>query len=189
MELFEQRRYQFCPHCGTFEFLEATAEDGIKVLDRPAAATACPLCSAPLTKSLLDGAYEIQYCERCRGILMRTALFADAVERRRARQSGPGAPPVPLDPRELKRRVTCPSCRTQMDVHPYYGPGNVVIDSCSRCNLVWLDFAELRQITEARGQDRGRSWRTDTASSDSPAPWVFGGQWTSVTDLFDDSDD
>lgn len=42
-----------------------------------------------------------------------------------------------------------------MDVHPYYGPGNVAIDSCSACNLVWLDFGELRQITHAPGQDCG----------------------------------
>jgi Zn-finger nucleic acid-binding protein len=43
-----------------------------------------------------------------------------------------------------------------MNVHPYYGPGNVVIDTCSRCDLVWLDFGELQQISDAPGQDRGR---------------------------------
>ena len=42
-----------------------------------------------------------------------------------------------------------------MDTHPYYGPGNVVIDSCDRCELVWLDFGELKQIVDAPGQDRG----------------------------------
>ena len=44
-----------------------------------------------------------------------------------------------------------------MDVHPYYGPGNVVIDSCRRCDVIWLDFGELEQITRAGGRDRG--WR------------------------------
>jgi Zn-finger nucleic acid-binding protein len=41
-------------------------------------------------------------------------------------------------------------------VHPYYGPGNVVIDTCSRCDLIWLDFGELKQIADAPGRDRGR---------------------------------
>jgi Zn-finger nucleic acid-binding protein len=42
-----------------------------------------------------------------------------------------------------------------MDVHPYYGPGNVIIDSCTTCDLVWLDIGELKQIAEAPGGDRG----------------------------------
>jgi Zn-finger nucleic acid-binding protein len=42
-----------------------------------------------------------------------------------------------------------------MEVHPYYGPGNVVMDSCTTCDLVWLDVGELKQISEAPGGDRG----------------------------------
>ena len=42
-----------------------------------------------------------------------------------------------------------------MDVHPYYGPGNIVIDTCSRCDVIWLDFGELKQVTDAPGRDRG----------------------------------
>jgi Zn-finger nucleic acid-binding protein len=155
MELFELRRYYFCAHCGTFHFIETAAEDGIHVLERPAAPRACPLCSGPLANSLLDDAHRVEHCERCRGLLLERAAFSEAVRRRRARATGPGIEPVPLDRRELKRRVTCPSCRTQMDVHPYYGPGNVVIDTCSRCDLIWLDFGELKQIAEAPGRDRG----------------------------------
>ena len=42
-----------------------------------------------------------------------------------------------------------------METHPYYGPGNVIIDSCARCEFVWLDFGELKQIADAPGADRG----------------------------------
>ena len=42
-----------------------------------------------------------------------------------------------------------------MSTHPYYGPGNIVIDSCEGCDAVWLDFGELTQITDAPGRDRG----------------------------------
>ena len=42
-----------------------------------------------------------------------------------------------------------------MTTHPYYGPGNVVMESCDSCNLVWLDHGELQQIVDAPGRDRG----------------------------------
>lgn len=191
MELFERRRYYYCRYCGTFEFIEAPAVDGVHVLERPPRALPCPLCRAPLAKSLLDDSHLIQYCERCRGILMASGAFAEAIDRRRARQSGPGVAPEAVDQRELKRQVTCPSCRTPMDVHPYYGPGNVVIDSCSRCNLVWLDFGELRQITEAPGHDRGRARDATNVSTDSrdEAEPAFGSRWTSLTDILDIPDE
>jgi Zn-finger nucleic acid-binding protein len=42
-----------------------------------------------------------------------------------------------------------------MLTHPYYGPGNVVIDNCAECDAIWLDFGELKQIVSAPGRDRG----------------------------------
>ena len=156
MELFDRRRYFFCRHCGTFEFLEHTDADGIQVLERQPDALPCPLCRAPLAKALLDGRHSVQYCEHCRGVVMERASFADAVVGRRAQAAGPGIQPAALDRKELDRRVTCPSCRKMMDVHPYFGPGNVIIDTCARCDRIWLDFGELKQIEDAPGQDRGR---------------------------------
>jgi Zn-finger nucleic acid-binding protein len=157
MELFERRRYFFCTFCGSFSFIDATEVDGVRIVERPVPAPTCPLCSAPLAKALLDDTYAVEHCERCRGILLARTTFAEAITGRRAREFGEPAPPVPLDRRELERAVVCPSCRAQMDVHPYYGPGNVVIDSCQRCDVIWLDFGELEQITTAGGRDRG--WR------------------------------
>ncbi len=50
-----------------------------------------------------------------------------------------------------------------MDAHPYYGGGNVVIDTCATCQLVWLDFGELRKIAshQPRGVDRSIGSATD----------------------------
>ena len=155
MELFDRRRYYYCRHCGTFHFIQTEALDGVRVLERRDAARACPLCDVPLAHAQLDDMLVVEHCERCRGILMARATFGQAVTLRRARATGAGVPPVPLDPRELQRRLKCPSCRTPMDVHPYHGPGNIVIDNCSRCDLIWLDHGELKQIAEAPGADRG----------------------------------
>ena len=187
MELFERRRYYSCAHCGTFHFIETPAVDGVQVLER--SAMACPVCGEGLARSLLDEAWVVEHCERCRGLLMARATFAEAVGRRRARETGPGVPPVPLDRRELKRSMPCPSCGERMDVHPYHGPGNVVIDSCSRCDLIWLDHGELNQITDAPGADRGRRPPPPDRETPSAAPtrmWTGGRRRISLADVFDD---
>ena len=154
MELFERRRYYFCTYCGTFHFIETSGEDAVAVLERPGT-TPCPVCAAPLARALLDNAHPIDYCEQCRGALMPRGVFVDVIDTRRRNATGAPTPPVPLDPRELERRLVCPRCRERMDVHPYYGPGNIVIDSCAGCNVIWLDFGELKQVVDAPGKDRG----------------------------------
>ena len=60
-----------------------------------------------------------------------------------------------------------------METHPYYGPGNVIIDSCTGCDLVWLDFGELAQIADAPGKDRGV--RKAPPRSEAPIPTVGRG--------------
>jgi Zn-finger nucleic acid-binding protein len=154
-ELFERRRYAFCQYCGAFHFLDAPAIDGLQVLARRKDARACRVCRGPLARAVLDAVNAVDYCERCRGVLLTRQSFAQVVAQRRAWATGPSTTPLPLDPRELERVIVCPACDTQMDVHPYYGPGNVVIDTCGTCDLVWLDFGELKQIVDAPGRDRG----------------------------------
>jgi Zn-finger nucleic acid-binding protein len=106
-------------------------------------------------RALLDDRQAVDHCEQCRGLLMARSTFGEAVWTRRASASGPAAPPVPIDARELERQIRCPSCRAPMDVHPYYGPANIMIDTCRACDLIWLDQGELKQITDAPGRDRG----------------------------------
>jgi len=36
-----------------------------------------------------------------------------------------------------------------METHFYAGPGNVVMDSCENCELIWLDRGELMHIARA----------------------------------------
>jgi Zn-finger nucleic acid-binding protein len=143
MELFDRRRYFHCPHCDSFHFIETPEREGIRVLGPLRDAAACPLCQAALQRALVDDVHPVDHCEQCRGMLMPRGIFGAMVAARRARAVGPGVPPRPLSPRELERQITCPACRARMDVHPYYGPGNIVIDTCSQCDLVWLDHGEL----------------------------------------------
>ena len=155
MELFPTRGYFFCRYCGSFHFPETTADEGIRIVSEAPESLACAVCSKPLSSAILDEAHPIRYCRNCRGVLIARTGFAGAVQKRRFFATDTPPPPVPLNRQELDRRVKCPVCAGPMSTHPYFGPGNVVIDSCGSCDLVWLDFGELKQIVDAPGKDRG----------------------------------
>ena len=155
MELFATRGYFFCRYCGSFHFPDTVDADGIRVLSDGDEQVVCSICHTRLAQAVLDDAHPVRLCKTCRGVLMPRRSFASIVEHRRAWATNPPRPPIPLDRKELDRPLTCPVCRAAMVTHPYYGPGNVVIDSCETCQLVWLDFGELKQIVDAPGQDRG----------------------------------
>jgi Zn-finger nucleic acid-binding protein len=88
-------------------------------------------------------------------VLLPRGVFATVVNTRRAWATTPPADPVPLDRADLDRVLNCPRCGHRFETYPNYGPGNVVIDNCTRCDLVWLDFGEMRQMVDAPGRDRG----------------------------------
>jgi hypothetical protein len=155
MQLFDRRRYYFCRYCGTFHFLDTPEAGGIRVLEIPQPAVKCSRCTGTLAKAQLDDAHPVLSCTSCRGILLPRPTFAHVVYTRRTWAMGQPVPPEPLDRAELERFVACPSCAKRMETHPYYGPGNVIIDSCGDCDLVWLDSGELKQIEDAPGGDRG----------------------------------
>ncbi len=166
MELFATRGYFFCKYCGSFHFPDTVADEGVKVLGEGPEPLACVVCAEPLAAARLDDTHAVRYCRNCRGLLIARRGFASVVHTRRAWATDVPGPPVPLNRPELDRKVSCPKCRTVMTTHPYYGPGNVVIDSCIPCDLVWLDFGELKQIVAAPGKDRGTREVVPRASSD-----------------------
>jgi Zn-finger nucleic acid-binding protein len=155
MELVESKRYFRCTHCGTFHFPTTVEEDGIRIVGAGPEAVKCPLCATSMAHALLDDDHPIDFCGRCRGMLMPRATFAVVVLKRRAWATSPPDDPVPLDRTELDRQMTCPKCGGRFETYPHLGPGTVVIDSCRHCDLIWLDFGEMRRIVDAPGGDRG----------------------------------
>ncbi len=168
MELIATRGYYFCRYCGAFHFPETTADEGVRVLGEAQPPLPCPACRKPLSSALVDGLFPVHHCGNCRGLLIPRGKFIDIVRKRRAWATTPPSAPVPIDPKDLQREVRCPVCSARMETHPYYGPGNVVIDNCETCEIVWLDFGELRQIVDAPGRDRGtRDIRPDDSAQQS----------------------
>jgi Zn-finger nucleic acid-binding protein len=153
MELAESHRYFRCHHCGSYGFLNTVETEGVRVVGRLPEGLSCPVCATPLVHALLDD-HPIDFCETCRGVLLPRKTFAQVVNTRRA-WAGTPPEPVPLNTTDLNRVLNCPKCGRRFDTYPTYGPGNVVIDSCVTCDLVWLDFGEMRQIVDAPGRDRG----------------------------------
>jgi hypothetical protein len=81
-------------------------------------------------------------------MLIPMQAFQALVEQLRTERSG-AAPQPTADASDLRRKIDCPQCHHRMDTHFYAGPGNVVIDSCENCCLIWLDSGELMHIVHA----------------------------------------
>jgi hypothetical protein len=82
-------------------------------------------------------------------MLIDMGIFAMAIDAMRAHH--PGLLRSALPPRQHPgdRIINCPRCAQPMLSQFYAGPGNVVIDSCERCEVNWLDGGELRRIAVA----------------------------------------
>lgn len=145
------RNYRCCEHCSSFYFLEPFEESSDQVMRlHEVQETRCPVCAVPLELGSMERR-EVWFCDRCRGILLRCEDFVEIVQVRRARLAG-SETPVPLDLHELRRALDCPVCQRRMETHPFCGPGAVVIDSCSRCAVLWVDHGEIAQIVRAPGR-------------------------------------
>ena len=155
MALVGSRRYFHCRHCGTYHFPETVEAGGIRVVGQSREASKCPVCTTAMAHALLDDEHPIDFCARCRGILLPRTSFAMVTQKRRAWATSPPAEALPINREDLKRRLACPKCGGAFDTYPHAGPGNVVIDSCPRCDVIWIDFGEMRQIVDAPGRDRG----------------------------------
>lgn len=151
MALHPTRPCWSCGHCKSLVCPEPAA-DGVRTIGERG--HDCPVCRIALTRAVMDDREAIELCERCKGILMPRRAFAETLTARRRAAQTPSVTPSPADRADLQRRVACPQCRASMLTDWYYGPGNIVIDTCTTCDLVWLDAGELGRAIDAPGSDR-----------------------------------
>ncbi len=151
MRLVEGRGYFVCDYCATFHFPDAVdGQDSVFRLERAARFT-CPVCPAQQLEEASIVGRPVEHCTSCRGVLVDNDTLFLVVRDLRARYTRPSEQPTPLRPEEYEREINCPRCARRMETHPYYGPGNVVIDTCAGCTLVWLDHGEIGVIQRAPG--------------------------------------
>ncbi len=144
--------YFYCEYCTSFYFPKENL-DGVRLLDE-LTEMECYFCKLPLYVASVEG-IRILTCEHCKGILVPQPLFLTMINTLRSVAGSTELPFRVIDPQELERRMDCPKCKQPMETHPYYGPGNVIIDVCPRCQVIWLDYGELFRIVNSPGHDQG----------------------------------
>ena len=162
-----------CEYCRQLSIVSETPllVDGIQPIDEQVE-SACPTCFNWLQTASLDGR-PVLYCQCCYGMLIRRDHFGAIVNERRSKRSDREQEICrPLDTTASSRRLRCPACERYMETHPYYGPGNVVIDSCAECGYVWLDHGELASVERAAGNREAVTMHLpiDTAEFSSASP-------------------
>ena len=147
------REYLQCDYCSSLVFAtdNPLTVDRIVSTGRHLEMADCPVCSAGLATGKIENR-PVLYCSHCYGLLIRTEHFGAIVRERRARRADSDSESGrQLNTDEYRRKISCPNCHDTMEVHPYYGPGNIVIDSCFSCQYIWLDHGELRTVERAGG--------------------------------------
>ena len=161
-EVVAGQQYYNCVYCDSLIQLTEVSQDRIL----PTGITldcSCPTCNHPLQTGLIEKRRAL-FCGSCLGILIRHADFAGIVQERQARRAGlEPAEPRPIDPESLKREIRCPACSHRMDTHPYYGPGNIVVDTCGECGYLWLDHGEMTRVESASFVRRSTQYTWDSA--------------------------
>jgi Zn-finger nucleic acid-binding protein len=142
MRLVRDRDYFVCDYCGSYYFPDAN-RDGIRVLNEPSNAL-CPVCKTTLVVAALDS-IRLLHCPKCMGNLIEQSAFALAVQYLR-RHADTLSLPQPFNRAELQRPLQCPHCGRKMHTYQYGGAGNVVIDNCLNCSIIWLDWGEFNRI-------------------------------------------
>jgi|SRR5579872_47074 len=108
----------------------------------------CPACQALLSNGTIQNR-PVLFCTQCRGMLVSIDQFLPLVEWLRALRRPTGSDILARDNSDADRGFTCPMCDKTMTGHPYGGPGNVNIDTCEPCSVIWLDHDELQRIVMA----------------------------------------
>lgn len=143
---FDRARLLFtCRHCGMAEPVPPNLQ-AFDLLEP--SALECPSCARGLVNATAGGR-ALHVCVGCQGALVPMASLGAVVALIRFFEGQPLETLPPRQQQPADRLLLCPSCRQVMDSHLYGGPGNLVMDSCSHCELNWLDAGELRRIALA----------------------------------------
>ena len=145
LKLAPERHYRICEYCSTLYFPKESPE-GLILLGAPGTVD-CPLCRQVLMLARIDS-FEVLACQGCKGLLLDRVDFLPILDYLRLKYPERHRPPVPFRSQELARMLHCPHCGKRMETYPYGGSGNVVLDNCIDCGILWLDYDEINRIVQ-----------------------------------------
>jgi len=154
MTLYRERDYYYCEHCQSYHFPNRDNE-GLRILGGNPEGIHCPHCRVILNLITFDDFFQGYQCPKCSGLLFNRTTFREAIDYRRSRTKSPPEPFSHFNRDELDRDTYCSVCKKKMETFQYHGPGNIIIDTCHHCDLIWLDYGELQKVVHAPGRDRG----------------------------------
>jgi Zn-finger nucleic acid-binding protein len=145
MRLDRDRGMLVCAYCGA-ECVPTDDDDGVQIAGP--SSKPCPVCPIRLSDGLIEG-FSVLYCTQCHGMLIPMDTFPLLISDLRSHRERSPEFVEPRGEADAARHLHCPQCGGEMDGHPYGGGGNVNIDSCEKCAVIWLDRRELRRIVVA----------------------------------------
>ncbi|MGA2882593.1 MAG: zf-TFIIB domain-containing protein [Bryobacteraceae bacterium] len=148
MRLSRDQGLMLCDYCGS-QATPRTDEDGVVVMD--ATSHVCPACKTALANASIES-QELLYCTRCHGMLLEMEKFLPLLDVLREYRYWSRSSQAPRD-FDAGRILHCPLCQNEMDEHLYGGGGNMNVDSCEPCGVLWLDCGELSRIVAAPDRD------------------------------------
>jgi Zn-finger nucleic acid-binding protein len=133
---------KFCQHCGAAP-VSANAAD-LSILK-------CPRCRIDMS-SITIGAEAMRECEKCGGLWVEVAAFAQICANREEQSAvlgGAAALPPPQGDRDAGRitYVPCPQCSNLMNRVNFAKCSGVIVDVC-KGHGTWFDRNELSQIVQ-----------------------------------------
>ena len=148
MRLLRDQGLMICDYCGS-QATPRADEEGMIVLDPTK--HKCPVCGTALANASLESR-EMLYCTGCHGMLLEMEQFLPLLQVLREFRYWSRSSQAPRE-FDATRVLQCPLCQHEMDEHPYGGGGNVAVDSCEACGVLWLDRGELARIVAAPDRD------------------------------------
>ncbi len=145
LSLAPGKDYFVCSYCGAYYFPKA-GKDGLTILGEPGTLI-CPVCMIPLVTAKLEEV-RLEACPRCHGVMILQRHLAIIVQYLRLKSVKDLSVP-PLEKADLQKERCCQTCGEKMDTHVYGGGGNVVIDVCPKCKVVWFDYEEINRVITA----------------------------------------
>jgi Zn-finger nucleic acid-binding protein len=149
MKVEEEKEFFLCEYCGCYDFPNPN-KDGVALLDEISPYN-CAACNKLLVTATIEDIH-IFSCPICHGNLISQSKMLPILRQALSFNITDKDLSLPSNRSELQRKYICPVCQKKMDAYPYGGGGNINIQGCRQCELIWLDFGELTRIIRSFSQ-------------------------------------
>jgi len=121
----------------------------------------CPSCFNKLVETK-TGQVFVDLCTLCKGIWFDSGEFLDVVRSLFAEKTIEDKPPAleakgaPVAAKSAAdKEKFCPRCDNRLSKYNYAYDSNVILDRCPKCQGIWADGGEVRQILAFLRRIRG----------------------------------